>query len=164
MGPAGSERCRASQRAAGDESAARTELARRFLVALLGAAGSTRRFLERATGEHGLTLQQYNVLRILRGAAPDPLPTMTIAERMLERTPGITRFLDHLEGRGLVKRERSPDDRRTVHARITDAGLDLLARMDDDVDRADRVLIENLPAPDVESATGVLRRVERKVR
>lgn len=115
-----------------------------MVVALLASADSARRFLGRVTEAHGLTLQQYNVLRILRGASPDPLPTMEIADRMLEKTPGITRFVDSLETRGLVRRQRSPEDRRLVHAWITPAGLDLLALMDGDVDRADRALVEGL--------------------
>lgn len=122
----------------------RTERARRVIVALLGAADETRRFLDRVVRERGLTLQQYNVLRILRGAAPDPLPTMDIADRMLEKTPGVTRFLDALEETGFVRRKRSPDDRRVVHAWITDAGQELLADMDEDVDRADRRVIDGL--------------------
>ncbi len=142
----------------------RTRDAQRVIVSLLGAADATRRFLGRAVEAHGLTLQLYNVLRILRGATPDPLPTMVIADRMLEKTPGVTRFLDRLEGRGLVRRERCRDDRRTVHAWITQAGLDLLATMDADVDRADRAVIDGLPAraigPLVASLEAVLENTE----
>ena len=60
----------------------------------------------------GVTDQQYNVLRILRGAGKDGLPTLAIAERMIERAPGITRLIDRLEKKGLVRRVRDPHDRR----------------------------------------------------
>ena len=63
-------------------------------VALLRAADGVRRRMAGVLADAGLTLQQYNVLRILRGARPDPLPTLEIADRMIERTPGITRLLD----------------------------------------------------------------------
>lgn len=139
-----------------DEDRARARQGQRVIVALLGAADATRRHLGRVTEPHGLTLQQYNVLRILRGAAPDPLPTMEIAERMLERTPGITRFLDILDARGFVRRERCDDDRRKVHAWITDAGLERLAEMDPDVDAADRALVEGLSAAAVDRLVGAL--------
>ena len=55
---------------------------------------------------YGVTMQQYNVLRILRGAGDEGLPTLTIAERMIERTPGITRLVDRLDGKGLVARQQ----------------------------------------------------------
>ena len=113
-------------------------------IALLRTADEVRRRLASAVEPHGVTLQQYNVLRILRGADPDPLPTLDIRNRMIERMPGITRFLDQLEGRGLVRRARSAEDRRVVLCWITPAGLDLLAAMDDEVDRADEASVGRL--------------------
>ncbi|MFN2565749.1 MAG: MarR family winged helix-turn-helix transcriptional regulator [Gemmatimonadaceae bacterium] len=106
-------------------------------VALLRTADIVRRRLARTVDPHGITLQQYNVLRILKGASPDPLPTLEIAERMIEEQPGITRLLDRLDAKGLVRRERCADDRRRVHCWITDNGLELLAGLDPVVDAAD---------------------------
>jgi len=83
---------------------------------LLRAADKLRTFFETICVPFDITNQQYNVLRILRGAEPEGLPTLTIAERMIERTPGITRMIDRLEAKGLVVREIRPDDRRCVHA------------------------------------------------
>ena len=74
------------------------------------------------------------MLRILRGAGPEGLPTLTIAERMIERAPGITRMIDRLEAKGLVARETRPDDRRCVHCRVTEKGLELLRRLDGPVE------------------------------
>ena len=76
-------------------------------VALFRTADVLRGEAERALAEHGITAQQYNVLRILRGSHPEPLPTLEIAERMIERAPGITRLLDRLEAAGLVSRKRT---------------------------------------------------------
>lgn len=137
--------------------------AQRVIVSLLGAADSTRRFLGNVVERHDLTLQQYNVLRILRGAGPEPLPTMEIVERMIEKTPGVTRFLDALEERGLVRRERSPQDRRLVHASITDRGLERLRAMDAEVDRADRAVIVGLSPEAIESALETLATIRRNV-
>jgi DNA-binding MarR family transcriptional regulator len=99
-------------------------------VGLLFTAEKLRRRLTEAVEAERITLQQYNVLRILRGAHPDTLPTLEIAARMLEHTPGITRLLDRLEAKRLVGRDRGRDDRRRVHVRITSQGLELLARLD----------------------------------
>src|SRR5690606_1593325 len=101
------------------------------LVAVFRTADAVRRALTQVLEPHGLTMQQYNVLRILRGARPDPLPTMDIAERMMDRTPGITRLLDRLEAKGLVRRERCQDDRRQVLCTITPVGLELLGWLDE---------------------------------
>jgi DNA-binding MarR family transcriptional regulator len=81
----------------------------------------------------GISGPQYNVLRILRGVGGDGLPSLEIAARMITRTPDITRLVDRLEEAGLVVRTRTPQDRRLVLVRITPAGLDLLARLDQPV-------------------------------
>jgi DNA-binding MarR family transcriptional regulator len=76
-----------------------------------------------------ISANQYNVLRILRGA-PEGLPCGEIANRMITRDPDVTRLLDRLEKRGLVVRSRESKDRRLVLTRITPEGLELLARLD----------------------------------
>ena len=92
-------------------------------VDLLLTADVVRRWGESLVASSGVTLQQYNVLRILRGSRPDALPTLEIAARMIEQAPGITRLLDRLERKGLIRRQRCPGDRRQVLCSITDAGL-----------------------------------------
>jgi DNA-binding MarR family transcriptional regulator len=76
-----------------------------------------------------VTAQQYNVLRILKSVAPDGLPTMQLGQRMISRGPDMTRMLDRLEARALIKRERQQANRRVVEAWITAAGSKLLDRM-----------------------------------
>ncbi|HEX8817830.1 MAG TPA: MarR family transcriptional regulator [Terriglobales bacterium] len=78
---------------------------------------------------------QYNVLRILRGAA-EGLPCKEIGNRMISRDPDITRLLDRLEKRKLISRKRETKDRRMVLTRITDAGMKMLAELDEPVLRA----------------------------
>jgi DNA-binding MarR family transcriptional regulator len=86
----------------------------------------------------GLTPTQYNVLRILRGAGKAGLMCSQTAERMITRDPDITRLLDRLEKRGLIRRARDPRDRRVVLTSITPAGLKLLEPLDDAVDHLHR--------------------------
>lgn len=76
--------------------------------------------------QHDLTAQQYNALRLLKGALPGSMPTLTLAARLISRAPDITRLVDKLEARGLVRRERPADNRRVVNLALTEAGLELL--------------------------------------
>ncbi len=80
--------------------------------------------------EHGLTQTQYNVLRILRGAGAEGLPSGEVGERMITREPDITRLLDRMETRGWVHRRRDPDDRRVMRVWITLAGRELTDQLD----------------------------------
>lgn len=114
-------------------------------VAILRTADVLRRRLARVVEPQGLTTQQYNVLRILRGAHPEPLPTLEIRARLIEQAPGITRLVDRLDREGLLRRERASDDRRRVDCWITDAGLELLARLDAEVDALDEAVGAGLP-------------------
>ena len=84
-----------------------------------------------------LTSTQYNVLRILRGAR-EGLACREIAARMITRDPDITRLLDRMEKRELIERRREAGDRRTVLTRITPEGLELLAGLDEPVQRTHR--------------------------
>jgi len=129
------------------------------VVALFRTADLVRRSLAAAIAPAGLTLQQYNVLRILRGARPDGLPTLDVADRMIEQAPGITRMMDRLEAAGWVTRERCPTDRREVHCRITPAGLALLERLDPTVDDADHRALGSLDEAVLKRLIGLLDRV-----
>jgi DNA-binding MarR family transcriptional regulator len=91
-----------------------------------------------------LTPSQYNVLRILRGSHPTSLMCSEIVERMITRDPDVTRLLDRLARRGLVDRTRSRTDRRVVHVGITDKGLDLLKRLDAEIDRLPKAMLAHL--------------------
>jgi DNA-binding MarR family transcriptional regulator len=108
------------------------------VVTLLATADRVRTALAQVVEAHGITLQQYNVLRILRGAGPQGLPTLDIAARMIEHSPGITRLLDRLEARKLVRRERCPEDRRQVLCHELQAARRLLAGLDGPVAGAGR--------------------------
>ena len=80
-----------------------------------------------------LTLTQYNVLRILRGAGSEGATCGQISERMATKDSDITRLLERLDARGLITRERDEHDRRYVTVRITPAGLRLLAGLDEPI-------------------------------
>ena len=104
--------------------------AQKAMVSLLVTAGHLARALEEVCAAHGITYDQYNVLRILRGAHPEGHPRYAIAERLIDRSPDVTRLLDRLEREGFVERSRSDEDRRLSISRATDRGISLLKEMD----------------------------------
>lgn len=78
---------------------------------------------------YGISPQQYNILRILRGAN-DHLKVQTVKDRMIERSPNATRLMDKLCDKKFIERERCEFDRRVVYAKITQQGLALLTMID----------------------------------
>lgn len=105
----------------------------------------------------GLSAQQYNALRLLRGEHPGTLPTLVLAGRLVTQAPDITRLLDKLEERGLIERQRLAENRRVVQVGITGAGLALLKEMDDPVRQCGRKQLGHLPAADLTRLTEILR-------
>ena len=103
-----------------------------------------------------LSSNQYNVLRILRGARGG-LPCGEIGNRMITRDPDITRLLDRLEKRELIARWRDAVDRRVVMAKITPAGMKLLARMDEPVQQAHRRQLGHLGRERLRALTRLLQ-------
>jgi DNA-binding MarR family transcriptional regulator len=129
-------------------------------VGLLLTADVVRRWGEALLKPFGITLQQYNVLRILRGSRPDSLPTLEIAARMIEKAPGVTRLLDRLEKKGLVHRDRCAEDRRQVLCRITEKGLALLETLEGPVRRSEE-RFKRMSQKDLERLIGLLNAVRQ---
>jgi DNA-binding MarR family transcriptional regulator len=100
------------------------------LVGILRTAAVLDHAVNEALKPLGITGTQHNVLRILRGAGAGGLCGREVGERLIARVPDVSRLLDRMVETGLVARERDAGDRRHVTARITPAGLDLLARVD----------------------------------
>ncbi|MCC2548122.1 MarR family transcriptional regulator [Hymenobacter sp. BT175] len=93
-------------------------------------AGWLQQRLSATFREYGITLPQFNILRILRGQHPKPATVNLLIERMLDKTSNASRIVDKLEAKQLVTRTVCPGNRRAVDIRITEAGLDLLGRLD----------------------------------
>lgn len=120
------------------------------VISVLVAAEHLDQQLAPVIAAHGITTDQYNVLRILRGVHPEGHPRHEIARRMIHRAPDVTRMLDRLVRRKLIARVRDPNDARLSVARITSAGLSLLKRIDPEVEQVQ------------EQATAMLTAAERK--
>ena len=125
-------------------------------VSILRTGAVVQRHLSRVVEGSGVTIQQYNVLRILRGAGETGLPTLAIRDRMIEEAAGITRLLDKLESAGYVVRERSTPDRRQVLCRITAEGLRLLASLDAPVEAANEAAFAALDEHEKQSLVELL--------
>ncbi|AUC86554.1 MarR family transcriptional regulator [Polaribacter sp. ALD11] len=95
---------------------------------------------------YGISPQQYNILRILRGAK-DRIKVQIVKDRMIERAPNATRLMDKLCDKSFIKRERCEQDRRVVYVKITKTGLELLTTIDNNKNLS---FLENLT--DEESA------------
>jgi MarR family transcriptional regulator, organic hydroperoxide resistance regulator len=115
-------------------------------IALLRTASVVNRSLARVVEPSGLSLAQYNALRIIRGAGTGGIPTLSIRERMIEEGTTITRLLDKLEEAGLIRRDRSYPDRRQVLCFVSDAGRALLDDLDPRVNAADEAVVASLDA------------------
>jgi DNA-binding MarR family transcriptional regulator len=115
----------------------------------------------------GLSETTYNILRILRGhhAAPnaDPagIPCQTIGDQLVSRLPDVTRLVDRLETAGLVRRSRTPEDRRVVLVGITRKGLSLLAELDEPVNTLGRALFKHMTKSELTDLVRLLTKARR---
>lgn len=125
-------------------------------VGILRTAAVLERHYNQIVLKRGITIQQYNVLRILRGAGEAGMPTLVIRDRMIHEAPGITRLLDRLEQGGLARRERQTADRRQVMCFITENGMRLLGDLDVEVVAADHAAVRMLNPEEQRQLTELL--------
>jgi DNA-binding MarR family transcriptional regulator len=118
-------------------------------------------FEEQLFGRFELTPQQYNALRLLRREHPGNLPTLVLASRLVSRAPDITRLLDRLVDRGLIERERRPENRRVVRVGLTQAGMDLLASMEGDIKQCHEQQLGHLSQEQLQDLITMLREARR---
>jgi len=128
------------------------------VITIFRTADVLRHAVERSLSVFGLSEEQYNVLRILRGAGESGLPTLEIASRTLYRSPNITRLIDRLIAKKLARRSPSKEDRRVVLVSATSQGLELLTHLDGVVDK----VFDNFPPTtnaEMETLLDVLDRI-----
>jgi DNA-binding MarR family transcriptional regulator len=127
------------------------------------AANYIRECDDRVIESFGITLPQYNVLRILRGVHPDGHPRCDIAARMLDRAPDVTRLIDRLEEKKLVERDRSSRDRRHSITTITKRGLQLLEQMDAPMQENIAMFQHRLGAKDAKELSRLCEKIYEEV-
>ena len=129
------------------------------LLAVLLANAAVEEMLDEVFEGTGMTVPQYNVLRILNGVYPGAHPRGDIARRMVRRAPDLTRMLDRLVKMGLVERERGDLDHRQSLARITPKGRDLLERLHPKVAQLNQILSCRLSEQEARSLVELLEKV-----
>jgi DNA-binding MarR family transcriptional regulator len=134
-----------------------TQLVSDAVVALMSAGAHITRDLNAVCEDHGITHDQYNVLRILRGVHPEGHPRVEIASRLISRAPDVTRMLDRLERRGLVRRGWHPTNRRLSMASITRNGLALLDKVDVHIEQAQARFTEGTSVTDLQHLRRICR-------
>src|ERR1035437_2100247 len=97
-------------------------------------------FISDVLKPHKLTLQQFNILRILRGKYPEAITVTYIRDRMLDRMSDVSRVIENLRKKGLVERTAAVDDRRRMDIVITDKGMQLLDEIKKENERMDKHL------------------------
>lgn len=108
-------------------------------------------------GEHDLTAQQYNALRLLEARPNEGMPTLEVARRLVSRAPDITRLINPLVEKGWVTRTRPEGNRRMVRLAITELGQGLLKRLDDPVKACGTAQLGHLSQGDLQELCRLLR-------
>lgn len=119
--------------------------------------------VEKVFYRNKLTPEQYNVLRILRGAEPKGLPTLEIGRRMITRASNVTRIIDRLELKGLVVRKRETKDRRVVRIRISREGQKLLKNMDEAVNVATEKALAKISVQEAQRLNSILEKLREGI-
>ena len=114
------------------------------LLNLLRTADCLQRAMQRMIRPWGVTLTQYNVLRILRGAQPRGLTCTAVGDRMITAEPDITRLLARLKSLKLIRQQRDKHDKRVIWTQISPTGLALLNESDNAVQQYPRELVGHL--------------------
>lgn len=133
-----------------------SSLGEEVFLNLLKTADWVDRRLTEVLKPSGLSPTQYNVMRILRGAGREGMACREIGERMITRDPDITRMLDRLQKRGLIRRRRQPQDRRVILTTITPAGLELLAGLDEPLAQAQKQELAHMDAGSLKALSRLL--------
>lgn len=107
----------------------------------------------------GITVSQYNVLRILNGKYPEGYPRYDIISRMVDPAPDVTRLIDRLIKQELVERYTSGNDRRLSMARITRKGMDLLAQLKPKIDDLNSLIDNTLSKKESKELSALLEKV-----
>jgi MarR family transcriptional regulator, 2-MHQ and catechol-resistance regulon repressor len=108
----------------------------------------------------GLTPQQYNILRILRGEGR-PLPILEIAARMITVVPGITGLIDRLEAANWVERKRCDQDRRVIYVALSPRAMEILAEIDGPLETLHKQTLGHLAADELDTLSRLLEKARQ---
>lgn len=125
------------------------------IVNLIYTYGWLTNLLKQRLSKHKITLQQYNILRILRGQSPKPATINLLKERMLDKMSDASRIVERLVQKNLAERCVNDQDRRAVDIRISEKGLEILAKLDKEMSSKD-ILMKNITDDEARILSGLL--------
>lgn len=136
-------------------------LSRKLTINILYTANWANEILTETLKSSDLSLQQFNVLRILRGQKGKPANLSTLNERMVTKMSNTTRLVDKLITKELVDRKQCPSNRRKIEIMITPTGLSLLNSLDSAVDRAEEKITQHLNTTELELLNTMLNTLRK---
>ncbi|PRP66801.1 MarR family winged helix-turn-helix transcriptional regulator [Nonlabens agnitus] len=134
-------------------------LSRKLVTSLIKKGTDMTEAIGSVLKEEKITIQQFNVLRILRGRHGKPASLQDVSKDMLHSNSNTTRVIDKLVLKKLVERIQCPEDRRQIELRITDEGLKLLEKLDTKVDAREKELTDALNASEIESILKLIDKI-----
>ncbi len=143
----------------GKEKLVEIPLSRKLITTIVKRGTEFTEAIAKVLKEEKITIQQFNVLRILRGRKGKPANLQDVSKDMLHSNSNTTRVVDKLVSKGLSERIQCPGDRRQIELTITEAGLAVLARLDDKVNEREEELIANLSSKEIQMLIESLRKI-----
>jgi DNA-binding MarR family transcriptional regulator len=134
-------------------------LSRKLITTIIKKATKSTESLSFAFKEHGITVQQFNVLRILRGRQGEVASLQDVSKNMIHSNSNTTRVIDKLVIKNYVGRVQCPTDRRQIELTITPSGLELLKILDHIVDEIETKLTKKLDAKMMETLINALEKI-----
>ncbi|AZQ44587.1 MarR family winged helix-turn-helix transcriptional regulator [Nonlabens ponticola] len=134
-------------------------LSRKLITTLIKKGAGMTEAIASVLKEEKLTIQQFNVLRILRGRKGEPATLQDVSKNMLHANSNTTRVIDKLVDKKYVERVQCCDDRRQIQLTITKTGLSLLKRLDQKVDDKENALLDNMSLNDKKTLTDLLEKL-----
>ena len=129
------------------------------ILNILVASNHIKSMVETACSKYGVSLSQFNVLRILNGKYPEGYPRCDVISRMIEPAPDVTRLIDRMIKEKLVERYSSLEDRRLSFSRITKKGKTLLKKIKPEIDSLNNIISDNLSNTEKKQLSILLEKV-----
>ena len=138
------------------------KLARELVVQSMRSSQIITAELTCALHPHGLTIQQFNVLRILRGSNGEAASLQYVTERMIHKMSNTTRIVDKLIEKDLVVRKQCAENRRKIDLFITSQGLSLLDTLDSIIDEKEKEITNGIPTAEINQILATYRKIQSK--
>ena len=135
------------------------ELAKNTVVGILKAGSKVEEHIGEVLKTYDISLQQFNVLRILRGRKGKPANLQTVQKRMIHKMSNTTRLVDKLILKKLVVRKTCKENRRKIEITITDQGLDVLSNLDTKIQKTEATILKQLSLEEQKTLRNLINKI-----